>query len=109
MNQDALAKKICVICKARHAEPMTFVCKDDKCFQTFMDLQFKGRLKELLGIWGQNIAAVGYTSTYLYHSIKRHANAIPIQMTLRYTEFDIFCYFLYYTQILLLINSQAHS
>jgi hypothetical protein len=29
---------------------MTFICEDDKCFQTFMDMQSKGRLKELLGI-----------------------------------------------------------
>ncbi len=30
---------------------MTYVCKEEKCFQTFMEYQFKGRLKELLGIY----------------------------------------------------------
>ena len=29
---------------------MTYICKDEKCFQTFMDIQSKGKLKELLGI-----------------------------------------------------------
>ena len=29
---------------------MTFVCKDEKCFQIFMEIQSKGRLKELLDI-----------------------------------------------------------
>lgn len=29
---------------------MTFVCKDEKCFEIFMDYQFRGRLKELLDI-----------------------------------------------------------
>jgi hypothetical protein len=52
MSKDAVVaaegKEICVICNVRQAEPMTIVCKDDKCFQTFMDLQFQGRLKELL-------------------------------------------------------------
>jgi hypothetical protein len=40
----------CIICKERRAEPMTVVCWDEKCFQTFMDMQGKGKLKELLGI-----------------------------------------------------------
>ena len=52
MGQDGLTRRktICVICKFSPVEPMTYVCKDEKCFQAFMDMQFKGRLKELLGI-----------------------------------------------------------
>jgi hypothetical protein len=48
--KESWPRAICVICKERRAEPMTFVCEDDKCFQTFMDIQSKGGLKELLGI-----------------------------------------------------------
>lgn len=52
-QEDGLARRktICVICKSRPAEPepMTYVCNDEKCFQAFMDMQFKGRSKELLG------------------------------------------------------------
>jgi hypothetical protein len=50
MTLESRTKEMCVICKERRAEPMTFVCEDEKCFQTFMDLQFKGKLKEFLGI-----------------------------------------------------------
>jgi hypothetical protein len=50
MIPDSWPNLICVICKQKRAEPMTFVCKDDKCFQTFMEIQSKGRLKELLDI-----------------------------------------------------------
>jgi hypothetical protein len=32
------------------AEPMTYVCGDEKCFEIFMDYQSKGKLKELLDI-----------------------------------------------------------
>jgi hypothetical protein len=50
MTLESGPKAICVICKERRAEPMTYICKDEKCFQTFMDIQSKGKLKELLGI-----------------------------------------------------------
>jgi hypothetical protein len=50
MTPDSWPNAMCVICKHRLAEPMTYICKDKKCFQTFMDIQSKGKLKELLGI-----------------------------------------------------------
>ena len=50
MIVDIWPNAACVICKVRRAEPMTFVCKDDKCFQTIMDIHSKGKLKELLSI-----------------------------------------------------------
>ncbi len=50
MRLDSWPNAICVICKERQAEPMTFICEDQKCFQTFMDIQSKGKLNELLGI-----------------------------------------------------------
>ncbi|MFL6523884.1 MAG: hypothetical protein ACJ71B_10455 [Nitrososphaera sp.] len=40
----------CLICGVRWAEPMTYICEDEKCFEIFMDYQAKGRLKELLDI-----------------------------------------------------------
>jgi hypothetical protein len=50
MRLDSWPNAICVICKERQAEPMTFICEDQKCFQIFMDIQSKGKLMELLGI-----------------------------------------------------------
>lgn len=50
MTLESWPKAICIICKERQAEPMTIVCHDDNCFQTFMDIQFNGWLKELAGI-----------------------------------------------------------
>lgn len=50
MTVDPWPKAVCVICKERRAKPMTFVCEDEKCLQHFMDIQFKGKLKELFGI-----------------------------------------------------------
>jgi hypothetical protein len=43
-------RTLCVICQVRLAEPMTYVCGDEKCFEIFMDYQSKGKLKELLDI-----------------------------------------------------------
>jgi hypothetical protein len=51
MTLEPWPRGICIVCKERRAEPMTYVCKEEKCFQTFMEYQFKGRLKELLGIY----------------------------------------------------------
>jgi hypothetical protein len=50
MSPDSWPRALCVVCQVRQAEPMTYVCKDEKCFQTFMDYQGKGKLKELLDI-----------------------------------------------------------
>ena len=50
MSQDSRQRAFCVICQTRRAEPMTFICSDEKCFQTFMDYQGKGKLKELFDI-----------------------------------------------------------
>ena len=37
-----------IICKVRPARPWTQVCNEDKSYQTFVDLQLKGKLKEFL-------------------------------------------------------------
>jgi hypothetical protein len=54
MPIDSWPNAICVICKERRAEPMTFICSNTECFQTFMDIQSKGGLKELFGISDEN-------------------------------------------------------
>ena len=43
-----MPRQLCLVCGVRGAEPMTYVCGDEKCFEIFMDYQSKGRLKELL-------------------------------------------------------------
>ena len=48
LNVDSEQGLHCIVCGVRWAEPMTYVCEDEKCFQIFMDYQSKGRLKELL-------------------------------------------------------------
>ena len=48
MNVDSELRLRCIVCGVRWAEPMTYVCEDEKCFEIFMDYQSKGRLKELL-------------------------------------------------------------
>ena len=48
MNVDSEQRLRCIVCGVRWAEPMTYVCEDEKCFEIFMDYQSKGRLKELL-------------------------------------------------------------
>jgi hypothetical protein len=51
MSEDSMPKLLCLVCGVRWAEPMTYVCEDEKCFEIFMDYQSKGRLKELLSGW----------------------------------------------------------
>jgi predicted nucleic acid-binding Zn ribbon protein len=48
MSEDSMPRQLCLVCGVRGAEPMTYVCGDEKCFEIFMDYQSKGRLKELL-------------------------------------------------------------
>jgi hypothetical protein len=50
LSPDSWPRALCVICQVRPAEAMTYVCKDEKCYQIFMDYQAKGKLKELLDI-----------------------------------------------------------
>jgi predicted nucleic acid-binding Zn ribbon protein len=51
MSEDSMPRQLCLVCGVRGAEPMTYVCEDEKCFEIFMDYQSKGRLKELLSGW----------------------------------------------------------
>jgi hypothetical protein len=51
MSEDSMPRQLCLVCGVRGAEPMTYVCGDEKCFEIFMDYQSKGRLMELLSGW----------------------------------------------------------
>jgi hypothetical protein len=47
-SEELVARSICIICKVRAARPWTYVCDDEKCHHTFVDLQLRGKLKEFL-------------------------------------------------------------
>jgi len=51
MSEESMPRQLCLVCGVRLAEPMTYVCQDEKCFEIFMDYQSKGKLKELLSGW----------------------------------------------------------
>jgi hypothetical protein len=48
-SKELVARSICIICKARPAAPWTYVCMEEEiCYQTFIELQLRGKLKEFL-------------------------------------------------------------
>ena len=54
-SEELVARSICIICKARPAAAWTYVCREEICYQTFVDLQLRGKLKEFLQsiVWAQ--------------------------------------------------------